>query len=241
MPARLVLATVLTVLALSAAVHTAQADGIATPRPYARYEEPVYQPYDWSGFYLGGHLGGAHVVTNWTANVLEPIDHTSSNFIGGAQLGLQKQWGRTVFGVEVSYDWLNDEQSNASILIPGTTFNSDVSNIFTVVGRLGYAYENMLAYAKGGYASADIALGVTAAGLALQRSERESGWVAGVGIEFACTDNISIGVEYDYMHFNVSGGTVSSIPISDAGTDLQSVMARLNFKFGRRAEVIPYK
>ena len=211
----------------------AHADGMPrAPRAYSQYAEPTYQPYDWSGFYLGGHVGGVYSATDWLTGTLEEVEHSSTNFVGGAHLGLQKQWGRTVLGVEVAYSWLDAAESSTSVFLPGTTFSSDVRNLLTVVGRLGFAYENILAYTKAGYASADVELGAAAAGLTASSSEREHGWTAGLGVEYGITGNISIGIEYNYLHFNAGGATLVGVQVGDADVDLQTVVARLNFKFG---------
>ena len=58
-----------------------------------------------------------------------------------------------------------------------------------------------------------------------------------------------LGVEYDYVQFNVgirnqtpAGGGAAVNRVTDAGVDIQSVTARLSFKFGgSRAETVPYK
>ena len=41
---------------------------------------------------------------------------------------------------------------------PGTTFSSNVSDLLIVAGKLGYAQDRWVAYAKAGYASADFDL-----------------------------------------------------------------------------------
>jgi outer membrane immunogenic protein len=218
------------------AMSLAQADGMPRGRITAPYAEPTYQPYDWSGFYLGGHLGGANVATDWTINTREQVDQSSTGFAGGAQLGLQKQLDKVVLGVEVSYTWLDAEESSGSAIFTGATRSSDVTDLFTVTGRLGFAYENMLAYAKGGYASADVELrsATPVAALSFSTSERENGWIAGFGLDYGLTSSISIGVEYDYIRFNVGGTTIGTNTISDADVDIQSITGHLNFKFGSR-------
>ena len=63
----------------------AHADGTPrAPRGYSQYAEPTYQPYDWSGFYLGGHVGGVYSATDWLTGTLEEVEHSSTNFVGGA-------------------------------------------------------------------------------------------------------------------------------------------------------------
>src|SRR5215470_8167061 len=81
------------------------ADG---PDPY------IYAPsqafYDWTGVYIGAHIGGANARNRAFVNAGGP-DFLVSNataFIGGAQVGLQKQLGSVVFGGELSYTGLDN-------------------------------------------------------------------------------------------------------------------------------------
>jgi outer membrane immunogenic protein len=200
--------------------------------------------YNWSGIYVGGHVAGAHAQTDWvfTDPLLAPesIDHSEFGFIGGAQAGLQWHWQRLVIGAEVSYSWGSIEDSIGSIVQPGVTLTSEVRNLLLVTGKLGYAFEHMLAYAKGGWASADVDFRstTTATGALLTSSSgRENGWTAGLGLEYAINHFTTIGIEYDFVHLNVD--TRSQLPGTstaiDAGVDIQTVMARLNFKLGPRA------
>ncbi len=67
---------------------------------------PVYAAplYNWTGFYLGGHLGGAFS-DNSTFNGLALSD-SSARFMGGVQAGydwqLSPMW---VIGLEGQYSW----------------------------------------------------------------------------------------------------------------------------------------
>ena len=229
-----------------------RADGMPRDR-YAHVPyDPAFQPYDWSGVYIGGHVGAAHVATEWTfTGPTERLDQSQVSFAGGGQVGVQKQWGRTVVGIEVSYTWLDAEQTTGSAAIAGSSRTSDMANLLLATGRLGYAQDRMLAYAKGGFATADIDFRSSLTGtgtVTTSSSGREHGWVAGVGLDYALTDNISIGVEYDYIRLNVSGRDQVATPaglagstIGEAGIDIQTVLARLNFKLGSRAEALPLK
>ena len=118
-----------------------------------------------------------------------------------------------------------------------------------MTGKVGYAWDNLLGYAKGGYASGtvDYQTSVTSSGITTtSSSERESGWTAGIGVEYAVLPNVILGVEYDYVRLNVGGrdqiATSAGLPgsqVTDAGVDIQMVMARLSFNFGPRPEPIP--
>ena len=82
-----------------------------------------------------------------------------------------------------------------------------------VTGKFGWAWENILASFKGGWATGDVDFRttVTSTGALLTTSSsRENGWTAGAGIEYAVWDHVILGVEYDYVELNT--GTRTQIP-----------------------------
>jgi high affinity Mn2+ porin len=170
--APLIAATVIT------SARGASADNIlATKAPPISAGAP--SAYDWTGFYIGGHLGYAWGNSNWTASSIasgvpsvsgslnllqrfDPFDEAGS-FFGGLQIGYDFMLpNRLVVGAEVDTSfaaWPN----LAGISIGGTsTFSSpaigpesysDTLLYFgTVRARLGYAPGDWLFYATGGLA-----------------------------------------------------------------------------------------
>jgi outer membrane immunogenic protein len=125
---------------------------------------------------------------------------------------------------------------------------TSINSLFTVTGRLGYSFSpGWLGYVKGGYASAKVdTAGVTnppVAGLLLNwnTSQWHDGFVVGVGGEYKITQNITLGLEYDYVGLStsdhvgpVSGGAITADNqiVHRVNGNIQSVMARLNFLFG---------
>ena len=81
-------------------------------RPYGQapaYAAPIYQ---WTGFYLGGHLGGAFSgSSNFNGLVLSNYD---ARLLGGIQAGADYQFGGSfVVGVEGQYSWLGSNKIGA--------------------------------------------------------------------------------------------------------------------------------
>ena len=111
------------------------------------------------------------------------------------------------------------------MFVPGASLSSQANDLLLVTGRLGFAWQHVLAYVKGGYANADVSF----SGGGATASKRADGSVAGLGVEFGLTPNITIGAEYDWVKLNGSGNGVI-----DAGVDVQTLTGRLNFKFGPR-------
>jgi outer membrane immunogenic protein len=245
----------LALLALGCLYAPATADG--PPRSVRPDYYPAVAPgqlvdYNWTGIYGGGQAGVAYSKVEWSyTGTLDNIEQSHVGFAGGAFVGLQKQWGRAVIGAEVSYVWGAHEETSGSALVADTSLSSNVKNLLLATGKIGYAWQNALAYAKGGYATAEVEFrtSVTSTGVVTTTSSgREHGWTAGIGIEYAIRPHIILGVEYDYVHLNVDDRDQIPTPAGVAGTrvtgadiDIQMVMARLSFKFGPRAEPVPFK
>ena len=64
-----------------------------------------------------------------------------------------------------------------------------------------------------------------------------------MGLEYAIRDNIILGVEYNFVHLNVDDRMLAPTPVValDGGVDVQTILARVSFKFGARPEVVPVR
>jgi outer membrane immunogenic protein len=153
--------------------------------------------YDWSGVYLGGHLGygwGDNNVTIVTGSPSFPVGFMQPNngatgFIGGGQLGLNRQIGVWVLGIEGDFTGADMAGTARSIspTIAGV-FSDNTSHVnwtSTVAGRLGYAWGSWLLYGKGGVAFADFTGHATtfnpngSVRATTSGTETRTGWIAG--------------------------------------------------------------
>jgi hypothetical protein len=92
--------------------------------------------YNWSGFFVGGHAAGALSQIDWAFTTpAEGTDHNERAFGGGVHAAFQRQWGRTVAGVEIAYTAIDFESTSASVAAPGTTFSSNVSDLLIVAAK----------------------------------------------------------------------------------------------------------
>ena len=234
----------------AAVLATVASLGIATPPASSA---PQHQ-YDWSGIYFGGHAGGGWA--NATAlDVLPPFGGAFTangpaagegftvdpfGFVGGAQGGLQRQWGDWVLGGEVSYSYSGINRTITSPLFPASdTAGVRVDNIFMAVARLGYADDNWLLYAKGGFARADVKLNLDdpSNDVHYAQEAKHNGWTVGGGLEYAPFRNVVLGIDYSYIDLGSQTGSGST----DFGPEkfqvdavVHSVTARLSFKFGEQ-------
>jgi hypothetical protein len=165
-------------------------------------------PMNWTGFYVGGHLGGGWSDAQWSdpfgstvgpggfVNVAGFGDSThATGPLGGGQIGANWQTGRLVLGVEADADAANMRGENTCFSgLGGINCQHALSALGTITGRVGYAWDRSLAYAKGGAAWTEasynlsgntIALSLGTGGTTLDRW----GWTAGGGIEYALTNH----------------------------------------------------
>jgi outer membrane immunogenic protein len=209
--AKVVCASVLTssLLGICAVANAAELPVKAPPAP-----APTPPPFSWTGFYIGGNVGAAWSERRVTDTLfgLDFTNHSNDDvrFIGGGQVGANYQINNFVIGVEADFDWVSNVDNNSSgVVIAGNTFRANANNTFltTVAGRIGYAWDRVLFYGKGGggwisNSGLTVTNVTTGASFTTGSGNTESGWLAGGGIEWSFADNWSARVEYDFLGLN---------------------------------------
>jgi outer membrane immunogenic protein len=195
------------------------------------YKAPVAPPpsWTWTGFYVGGTLGGVvghSSIANDPASSFPWLNANSvsvngSGVIGGLEAGYNWQMSQLVLGIEGDVSW-SSLKSSTGAATPAVgvldTFSSRLNALGTIRGRLGWAFDRALVYATGGVAFANLkdqlSDPVTVLGFTASPGSSETGWTAGVGIEYALTDHWTAKAEY--LHVGFSQRTASVTPV--AGT-----------------------
>ena len=164
---------------------------------------------------------------------------TNGGTIGG-QIGYRWQTGPWVFGLEAQGNWADVSGSTINLLAPTATIQSKMDAFGLFTGQVGYAWNSVLLYAKGGAAVTDRNYEFILPGGALGSSTGyDTRWspTVGAGIEFGFAPNWSLGVEYNHIFegrhdatFTVPGGVV--IVGDRAGGDTDMILGRLNDRFG---------
>jgi len=196
-------------IAIGAAAPAVAAD--LAPRTYKAPPPMMAALYDWSGFYLGLNGGGGSSRDCWTittvaGTAVTPTSegcHTATGGMVGGQIGYRWQAASWVFGVEGQGDWADLKGSNASLtaLIPYTN-QTKVDAIGLLTGQIGYAWDNVLLYVKGGAAVTDNKYSSFFTGSGIQfnsASDTRWGGAVGTGIEVSFAPSWSVGVEYDHL------------------------------------------
>jgi outer membrane immunogenic protein len=181
-------------------------------RPYTK--APAYAPatpiYNWTGFYIGGHIGGAFPGEN---NLVG--GSSDGTFMGGGQIGYDMQFSPNwVFGIEANYSFKDTNSSFAN------------RGLGSVTGRLGYTWGPAMLYAKGGYAWADTRFTNGFAG-----DGGRDGYTVGGGMEYMFTQNWSGKIEYQYFDFGNVTAFAPGVALVGFKNDEHTVKAGLNYRF----------
>lgn len=158
--------------------------------------------YNWTGFYVGGHIGGAFAGP-------DSLERGNGRFLGGAEFGFNRQFAPNwVIGSEVQLSGLAGNGGNGVLFPSGTLVTAKANLLGSFTARLGYTWGPVLLYAKVGSAFRDnsnidasaggVPVAVTADGL------HHIGITAGGGLEYTFAPNWSARAEYQYYNFGDS-------------------------------------
>jgi outer membrane immunogenic protein len=217
-------------------------------RPQSYKAPPMVAPvpvFTWSGCYIGGHVGGGWGRKTVSAPALAPgisVSGDTSGFLGGGQLGCDYQFAPNwVIGIEGDGS-AADIKGDIGATVFGVTGTGHARSdwIASAAGRLGWAWDRWLLYAKGGGAwvgdkySADIPQFLEH----LEASETRSGWTVGGGLEWAFWNNWSAKLEYDYYDFGTRTltftGTIAGIPEAVPAIDISQKVSTVKFGLNYR-------
>jgi len=174
--------------------------------------------WDWSGGYIGGHVGGGYGRTSFSSpygpSIYGGIVDTPA-FLAGGQIGYNWQNNSWVFGIELDASGAVSDGTNTCLASSGFVVSANCkagpSLFATGTGRVGYAFGALghtLAYLKAGLAwqnnRGDVVNNAEGGRFPQEKTHFDDGRVGsviGLGVEQALTPAWSVNVEYDYLHF----------------------------------------
>jgi len=217
--------------------------------------------YDWTGIYVGGHIGGGIMVDSVSQNGFSPAafnlvgsgNLSPAGVIGGAQVGANYEFAPWVVGIEGTW---TDSAINGntligcsrcsvntppplitSVAIPQVRFTSQAQWFAALTGRFGYAANDWLFYAKAGGAWVDVRYtedALLAGGVTAATqvfTDNRTGFTVGAGIEFGLVENISAKIEYDFYDFGSRNYNFIAITPVSVNSNLHTIIVGLNYKF----------
>ncbi len=231
-------------------------------RAYTKAPAVVAPVYNWGGFYLGLNGGGGSSHNCWTGGVPVPTGlgcHNATGALAGGQIGYRWQATNWMFGIEAQGDWADLKGSNTRAIgtFGGVPFadQTRIDSVALFTGQIGYAWNNVLAYLKGGaalthakYAGISNATvpaigggpGVGPGDAFSRASETRWGGVVGAGIELGFAPQWSIALEYDHLFMGANNLSFVALPAFGGGVlytdrinqDVNMVTVRVNYRFG---------
>ncbi len=214
------------ILVAAAAILGLPAAAMAADLPVQQQAPVAYTPvasvYDWSGVYVGAHVGYGWGETG--TNIAGLPDFDGDGFLGGLQAGYNAQWGNIVGGVEIDGSWSGVEGSTLAGAV-----DSDLNWVGTARVRVGYAIDRFLPYITGGLALGEVEIQNNVTGFS--ESNTHLGWTIGAGVEAAVTQNITVKGEYAYIDLQDENYDLALGAGSKADFDAHTFKVGLNYKF----------
>jgi outer membrane immunogenic protein len=210
---------------------------------------------DWSGLYVGFHLGGSEmsadtsrtIDTNayWLAinqaqvEAVSAIDFEEQGFTGGFQIGYNHMWDWLLIGIEADASFNALNASNAQVVPyasdPTLSFQTvtsiDQDWLGTLRARLGFDLEGALLYATGGAAFGNVQFTQGFSDTAvvpyseLTEDEIRTGWSAGGGVEIGAFAGTTFRVEY--LHTDLGTSRLTGQPLSGNPGTVQTGRAEI--------------
>jgi outer membrane immunogenic protein len=181
---------------------------------------PQVAAYNWSGLYIGAHLGGIGGNFSNDPAIIGPTG-TGGNAMGGLQIGYNWQINQFILGAEADVSGIDVPASSA-----GSSFKENWMSTYRV--RAGQTMGNYLLYVTGGVALTGLKASVTGGGSA---TATQTGFTVGGGLEtFLWSPHWSVRFEYLYVDvpkytFNIVGGPVTGGSSNNVGR------VAVNYKF----------
>jgi outer membrane immunogenic protein len=229
--------------------------GVSAPAFAGDYPAPIYARapifvaplYDWSGAYAGVNGGWASSRNCWDftlpGGVVVATEgcHNPNGGTAGGQLGYRWQSNAIVFGIESQGNWADLKGSNASSFFTGSTNQTTLNAFGLFTGQIGYAWDNVLLYAKGGAAVTDNNHKVfdTVSGGLIGGTGDQTRWggTIGAGLEYGISANWTAGLEYNHLFMGNKSVTFTDPTGAFFGTDnihqdVDLVTVRVNYRWG---------
>jgi outer membrane immunogenic protein len=214
---------------------------------------PAYVPaFSWTGCYIGAHVGYGWGPLSWfdvdpdtDGGGDEPLltSHKQRGAIGGGQVGCNYQVSSFLLGIEGDIAASNVKGKSSVTTDDGVSiiYETKIHWLATLALRGGLVYDRFLIYGKGGFAFARSDYKwLNNEPNTFTASDTRTGWLVGIGGEYALTNNWTAKVEYNYIDLgnkDIHGLSTDSDPTSGpeetyrVKTRLNVIKAGLNYKF----------
>jgi high affinity Mn2+ porin len=210
-------------------------NAVAADLPMKARLQPAY---DWSGFYLGAHVGygdaklGPNAIPLLAQGVFLPPSPTG--ILGGYQAGYNRQFSNNVvLGIEVDATFIGPTDTAR---LGNDTYQTTFDYLATARGRVGYAIGTWLPYATAGFAWGKTKLNVLDADGGIFSTDQKDhvGWTVGAGIETAVGGNWTAKLEYNYIDLSrqTYGLAGFGLPAVEVDPKIHAIKLGMNYRLG---------
>ena len=193
---------------------------------------------DWSGLYVGGHVGSTTRESEWTdvdGDWEDPGDIVASDDADstaiGAHLGYNWQFGNWVIGAQGGFTYADASENET--LYGDVVVDNSLSFLADARVNAGYSFGAYLPYITVGVAYSDLEHS-WAEGNDTSDSwadfGNETALVYGAGLEYAFAESWSAGVEYLIYDFDSETSVNPNGYAMDVETDVSAVQLVLNYR-----------
>jgi outer membrane immunogenic protein len=206
---------------------------------------PVFAPVaPWTGCYVGFDLGGAASNIKYTfdpgtgAANIEPLTAKPVSFFGGGHVGCEYQMSSLVAGIEGTWSGMNLAQTNNGLTVASRSRTVKIEQIATATGRLGFAWDWSMIYAKGGFAEGNINFSSRFNPADSDSTAWQNGWTAGAGFAHIIWQELILGFEFNYYQFRFDRSFTftdgSAGRVFDTQANIYAGTARVTWLFNTR-------
>ena len=189
------------------------------------------EPFDWTGFYIGAHVGAGEADYDGGRDLLDPPaailadDLDIGGIAAGGHVGFNYQFDSPlgegqdlVVGIEGDATWTDWRDAQLEDVGESSLEGiiGDVNLLASVRARLGVAFDDYLVYATGGVAFSDADYTALESADSGSVDFNDIGGVVGGGIEVAAVDMLSVRLEGLYYIFDDRHDT-SGLPGGEPG------------------------
>jgi len=216
-------------------------NGSTTPAEPEAAPTPAPGTYDWSGPYVGAHIGYGYGKADTTFNP-QPSAATFINLApqtlklrprgvnGGIQAGYNWQFGHLVVGGETDFSWSDMRRTttvspitqNNGTPFPGAGYLTTTQKtewFGSLRPRLGVAFGRFLLYGTAGLAYGKVKYIANTdfrpfgtTQYPVTANKTSKGWTAGGGMEIGVNKKVSIKAEYLYYDIGRANASATAIP-----------------------------
>jgi outer membrane immunogenic protein len=190
------------------------------PAAVAADIEPPPSVFDWSGFYIGGHVGygdpsfggkvdSAEADFTGTGAIAYGKDINADGILGGLQAGYNVQMDSVVLGAEADISLTDFSGSTKDKVIDEgddvpDKLKAEIDWLASLRARAGFAMDTLLIYATGGVAYTHPEFDFYNNGSHAGSIDIDDAWgyVVGGGVEYAVAENASVRLEGLYYGFD---------------------------------------